>query len=404
MKKLKASALIILALALCLLPVSALASPVESPEPVESPAVSEAVDAPAAVDQGAEPVYVQADETYFNPEGSTIYNNGGTVYNNGGTVYNNAGLVYNNAGLVYNNAGTVYANGGTVYNNAGSVYNNGAAVYTNDGAVDDSRVFGYHKVELAADYSAFADITVLESQLSSEALLIEEGAICTITPKAGYTISSAQAENCRLTRQDDGSYTLDNVEDDFVLSLSFTLEAPVSSLEAGTYKLPQSIELTAAEGADIYYTLDGSEPTPDSEKYQGPIDIEEGIILKALAVQEGAENSSITEAAYAVPQISAPEFEDLSEGYRATEELGLVVDNSGLADARIQSVILSGDDAASFVLSRTSGGKVSAGAVDSTSWTLTPVYGLEKGSYSAIATFTFDSGDTQEFEISITVK
>ena len=49
----------------------------------------------------------------------------------GTTVYNNGGTVYNNGGIVYNNAGTVYANGGTVYNNAGIVYANDGTIYNN---------------------------------------------------------------------------------------------------------------------------------------------------------------------------------------------------------------------------------------------------------------------------------
>lgn len=53
----------------------------------------------------------------------------------GTTVYNNGGTVYNNGGIVYNNAGTVYNNGGTVYNNAGIVYANTGLAYNNAGDI-----------------------------------------------------------------------------------------------------------------------------------------------------------------------------------------------------------------------------------------------------------------------------
>lgn len=53
----------------------------------------------------------------------------------GMTVYNNGGTVYNNEATVFNNAGVVYSNGGTVYNNAGTVYANTGLVYNNAGDI-----------------------------------------------------------------------------------------------------------------------------------------------------------------------------------------------------------------------------------------------------------------------------
>ena len=52
---------------------------------------------------------------------------------------------------------------------------------------------------------------------------------------------------------------------------SIYVKKPVFSLEPGFYSGMQSVELYSEEGLDIYYTLDGSEPTRDSLMYVDPI-------------------------------------------------------------------------------------------------------------------------------------
>lgn len=52
---------------------------------------------------------------------------------------------------------------------------------------------------------------------------------------------------------------------------SIYVEKPVFSLEPGFYSGMQFIELQSEDGLDIYYTLDGSEPTIDSLLYTDPI-------------------------------------------------------------------------------------------------------------------------------------
>ena len=53
------------------------------------------------------------------------------------------------------------------------------------------------------------------------------------------------------------------------------LPEPVFSAESGFYEEPFKLCLTAPEGEDIYYTLDGSEPTPESFLYQAPLAIQD---------------------------------------------------------------------------------------------------------------------------------
>ena len=53
------------------------------------------------------------------------------------------------------------------------------------------------------------------------------------------------------------------------------LSQPTFSVESGFYKEAFELELKASAGEQIYYTLDGSDPTKDSLLYEGPIYIED---------------------------------------------------------------------------------------------------------------------------------
>ena len=60
------------------------------------------------------------------------------------------------------------------------------------------------------------------------------------------------------------------------------------------------ITLAAEEGAEIRFTVDGSEPNEQSRLYTGPIILYTGTYtLRAVAVSDGA-TSEIFEAAYTV--------------------------------------------------------------------------------------------------------
>src|SRR5699024_7250455 len=70
---------------------------------------------------------------------------------------------------------------------------------------------------------------------------------------------------------------------------------------AGTIASGTEVELsTTTEGATIYYTTNGDEPTEDSEAYAEPIVVEEDMTIKAFAVKEGLESSNVMDFAYTV--------------------------------------------------------------------------------------------------------
>ena len=77
--------------------------------------------------------------------------------------------------------------------------------------------------------------------------------------------------------------------------------APTFNPEAGTYYEVQEVAINCGtDDATIYYTLDGSDPTEDSEVYTEPIEVAETMTIKAIAMKEGYENSNIATAEYTI--------------------------------------------------------------------------------------------------------
>ena len=63
---------------------------------------------------------------------------------------------------------------------------------------------------------------------------------------------------------------------------------PIFSSQGGTFQNSISVTITTnTAGASIYYTLDGTEATPQSTLYSAPINITESLTLKAVAVKDG---------------------------------------------------------------------------------------------------------------------
>lgn len=76
---------------------------------------------------------------------------------------------------------------------------------------------------------------------------------------------------------------------------------PTFSVAAGAYTSIQDVELTTAtDGATIYYTTDGSEPTTESKEYTAAIKVKESLTIKAIAAKDGMANSEVATAAYTI--------------------------------------------------------------------------------------------------------
>ncbi len=112
-----------------------------------------------------------------------------------------------------------------------------------------------------------------------------------------------------------------------------TVATPTLDPVAGTYAGAQTVTIACAtEGATIYYTLDGEDPTIESTVYYMPFTISQTTTVKAMAVKNNYNNSAIAEAAYTIiPSVPGYviDFENAASAYTDWEFVNIVSQQTG---------------------------------------------------------------------------
>lgn len=84
-----------------------------------------------------------------------------------------------------------------------------------------------------------------------------------------------------------------------LLNAEANAAAPVISPDGGTFSTSQSVQITSSTpSASIFYTLDGSTPSPTSTEYTAPITISVDTTIKAIATASGYNQSAVTSATF----------------------------------------------------------------------------------------------------------
>ena len=114
--------------------------------------------------------------------------------------------------------------------------------------------------------------------------------------------------------------------------------APTFDPAGGTYTTAQNVTIACATaGADIYYTIDGSNPTTSSTKYTGPIAVSATTTIKAIAVKSGMSNSVVASATYTIGSApvapEAPTFTPAAGTYTTAQNVTIACATAG-ADIR----------------------------------------------------------------------
>ena len=97
----------------------------------------------------------------------------------------------------------------------------------------------------------------------------------------------------------------DGMNNSAVASASYTIKGTVAtpefSVDSGAVNSGTSVTITCGtEGAKIYYTTDGSEPTASSAEYTAAISVTPPMTLKAIAVKDGMNDSAVASASYTI--------------------------------------------------------------------------------------------------------
>ena len=83
--------------------------------------------------------------------------------------------------------------------------------------------------------------------------------------------------------------------------------APTASVASGMVAKGTKISLVSStEGADIYYTTNGTTPTASSTRYTGPITINSNTVIKAIAVRDGLIDSEVSVFKYTILNENSP--------------------------------------------------------------------------------------------------
>ena len=192
-------------------------------------------------------------------------------------------------------------NGITLTNNKGASttnvadYSNPARFYKSSQLIVETTQ-GMSKIVFNCNSNDYA--TALGTSIGSGATVASKNVTVELNGETVYTVEKLAAQ----VRVNSLTVTFAEVEETAVAT-------PTFSVEAGTQYNPFSVEIAAEEGATVYYTLDGTEPTTESTVYSEAIAFNEfgtKTTVKAIAAVDG-ELSNVASATYSL-EVGAPAF------------------------------------------------------------------------------------------------
>ncbi len=111
--------------------------------------------------------------------------------------------------------------------------------------------------------------------------------------------------NNDATTESDGTKTrkcsVCGYEDTVTDEGSKIVATPIFSIESGAVNSGTSVTISCAtDGAKIYYTTDGNDPTAESTAYTDAISVTPPMTLKAIAVKSGMNDSAVASVSYTI--------------------------------------------------------------------------------------------------------
>lgn len=176
-------------------------------------------------------------------------------------------------------------------------YENAILAYSKAIEVDPKNAQAYYKLGVAH--------TAVQSTGNAESAFRQSLILDASNVEAYLSLADLYLQNDRL---EDAAELLDNAiqhtDDPEIQDLydQTRVPAPTFSLDAGSYNTYQLVEILPANRGDVlYYTLDGSDPSPESLLYTSPLVLPSGQThLRAIAVNYLGYRSEIAAADYTV--------------------------------------------------------------------------------------------------------
>lgn len=209
---------------------------------------------------------------------------------------------------------TIEGSGFTLSGNPDTAVTVRAIVVVNGGDGGQVQTFTYKFQPQAAAPTASIPSGAVVFEGATVTLTAKEGTIYYTTDGTNPTTSSAIYSNPIDVSGGEGTVlkaiaVVDGKAPSEVAVFSYTragqVATPVFSIPSGEIDTGTTVEITTAtEGATIYYSTDGTEPTADNIKeltmYVAPISITRAVTIKAIAVSDKQDESAVQSATYTV--------------------------------------------------------------------------------------------------------
>lgn len=126
-----------------------------------------------------------------------------------------------------------------------------------------------------------------------------EEVVASVAPKNSVAVAFKPGDDVKAWATDSQSKIEDSEVNEFTVPEKAKLTKPtftVGGYSIANKSFPVTITAKAEEGAVIYYTTDGTEPTEASIQYTAAFNHEGGVTIKAIAIKEHWTSSDIVEA------------------------------------------------------------------------------------------------------------
>ena len=143
----------------------------------------------------------------------------------------------------------------------------------------------------------------------------------------------------------------------FMLKSTPAVATPIFSVASGAYSTAQNVNLSCAtDGAEIFYTLDGSSPTSGSIKFASgiPITVNASQAIRAIAIKAGMTSSVVSMGGYVFAPVT-PSTINFADGISVSRMIGSGTYTNGVSGIGEGAVTYSSDTPSTATVNASTG-------------------------------------------------